>query len=158
MPIPNRDTLQYLSKMSRVQEKFLNPSFKLPATIEELIEFETKQINISNKVNSIICNLQKLSNTDPDCFSRNEIFEKAKFLLNIQTQIMQRIKEQRRIFILEGLRTRKDAQKLLAVLRQKLLVQSATASRSDQDDLSAFIVRVELKLQELMGNLEKDRD
>lgn len=143
------------SRMLRTREKFFL-NYELPSTLEELIEFETQQITFSNKVKVLLGEWQRLCPRGQEGVSPwKEVFEDAERLLAIQTQIMQTIKEKRRLFILDGLKTKKDAAKLLAVLRQKLLVQSTTAPVSVQNDLSEFITRVEMKLLELQRESRK---
>lgn len=144
-----------LSRMIRTQEEFLLNS-ELPSTLDELIEFETKQTTYWIKVKAFVSEWQRLCPRGLEGESPwKEILEGTERLLTIQTQIVQRIKEKRRLFILDGLKTKKDAEKLLRALRQKLIVQSATATKSAQDDLSAFITRIELKLLELQRESRK---
>ena len=144
-----------LSKLIRTQQKFLSKP-ELPSTLDALIEFETKQIIYCNQVKALVYERQKLCPHGQEGASPwKEVFEDAEKLLAIQTQIMLRIKEKRRLFMLDGLKTKKDAEKLLAVLRQKLRVQAATATASTQDDLASFIARIELKLLELQRESRK---
>lgn len=147
-----RDTVKELSKLIERQKSYLAKSFKMPGNLDELIAFERKQISVWGKVKDLIREAQKRGYTREDNSEWKEVFEKSEALLAIQTEIGLKIKEQDRKFILDGLKTKKDTEKLITLLRRKLLVRSMSGARKEElDDLASFIARIEHKLSEFHG-------